>query len=137
MRYRTRETVEPPHAVSADPVADLAQALNRPIGATAIPIKATVTRTPDRLSLEATLEVDSLDLTPEQNLWTGQVEIMARFTAADGIVFREHVTRYDTAQRDGLPFRNEFEVPPRAVELHLLFGNLASGKIETFTIPLS
>ena len=37
LRYRTNYEVEPAHAASADPVADLVQALNRPVDATAIP----------------------------------------------------------------------------------------------------
>jgi hypothetical protein len=72
LRYRTSIAVEPPHpeSTSADPIADLVQALNRPVDATAIPIEASVTRANDRLNLEAMLDVDSLILAQDNNLWT-------------------------------------------------------------------
>ena len=135
----------------ADPIADLVQAAvsrwNRPVDATAIPIKASVTREEDRLNLEAMLGAESLDLTPDQGLWTGKIEVVARFTTADGIfasdAFAQTLTlnlsqtTHDTAMRDGLAYHNEFKIPPKAVELKLLFANPASGKIGTLTIPLS
>ena len=150
LRYRTSYEVEPPQPTPADPVAGLVQALNRPIDATAIAIHASATRAQDRLSLDATLDVESLDLIlnqgGQQNLWTGSLEVVARFTAAEGIVagdvFSKTVTlnlsqaSYDAAMRGGLPFHNEFQIPPKAVELKLLFGNLATGKIGTLTIPV-
>jgi VWFA-related protein len=147
LRYRTGYEAEPVRPVSADPAADLVQALNRPIDATAIPIKASVTRSQDRLDLEAVLSLESLDLVQDNNLWTGKIEVVARFTTADGIiasdVYSKTVTlnltqaSYDAAVRGGLPFHNVFEIPSKAVEMKLLFGNPASGKIGTLTIPLS
>jgi hypothetical protein len=152
LRYRTGYTVEPPPPVSASPVADLLQALNRPVDATAIPIKAAVTRMRDRLNLEATLDAESLDLNlaqspAEQNLWAGSIEVVARFATADGVIAGDVFSKtmnlklsqasYDTAVHSGLPFQNEFMIPPKAVELKLMFANLATGKIGTLTVPLA
>jgi VWFA-related protein len=127
--------------------ADLLQALNGPIDATAIPVRASVTRMQDRLNLEAVLGVESLDLVPVQNLWTGKIEVVARFTTADGIVASDAFaqtltlnltqTSWDTAIHRGLAYHHELKIPARAVELKLLFANPASGKIGTLTIPLS
>jgi VWFA-related protein len=149
LRYRTSIAVEPPHpeSTSADPIADLVQALNRPVDATAIPIEASVTRANDRLNLEAMLDVDSLILAQDNNLWTGKIEVVARFMTADGIfasdafaqtlTLKLSQTTYDAAARDGFPYHTELTMPPKAVELKLLFANLASGKIGTLTIPLA
>jgi len=106
-----------------------------------------VTRAQDSLRLEALLGVESLDLTPDQGLWTGKIQVVARFTTADGIFASDAVaqtltlnlsqTTYDAAMRDGLAYHKEFTVPPKAVEMKTLFANPASGKIGTLTIPLS
>jgi VWFA-related protein len=149
LRYRTSYQIEAPRPVSgfAATRADLAKALNGPIDAAAIPIKASVTRAQDRLNVQALLDVENLDLRPEQGLWTGKIEVVARFTTADGIVAGDvfsgtitlglRQTTYEAAMRGGLPYRNELKIPPKAVELKLLFANLASGKIGTLAIPLS
>ena len=123
------------------------QALNRPIDATAIPVQTSVTRERDRLKLDAVLRVESLDLELQRNVWTGKIEVVARFTTADGIAasgaiaqtvtFNLTPTSYDTATRGGLAYHNEFRIPARAVQLKLLFANPFSGKIGTLTIPLS
>ncbi len=153
LRYRTSYQTQGTQPVSAATKADLAKALGRPVNATAIPIKASVTRTQDRLNVQATLDVEGLDLAPNrnrqnENRWTGKIEVVARFTTADGIVAGDvfsqtmtlnlRQTTYDAAVQDGLPYRNiELKVPNKAVELRLLFANLATGKIGTLTIPLS
>jgi VWFA-related protein len=153
LRYRTNYEVEPAHAASADPVADLVQALNRPVDATAIPIKASVTRGQDRLSVQALLDVENLDLAPpqllapRQLLWTGKIEVVARFATAYGIVASDvlHQTltlnlrqgTYESALRDGFAWQYEFTIPAQAAELKVLFANPATGKIGTLTIPLS
>ncbi len=133
-----------PATVSA---ADLGRAMNRPVDATAIPVRASVTKVRDRLSLDAVVSVESLDLMPEQDRWTGKVEFAARFTTADAIIASDPVTRtvsfhlsrekYDAALRTGITYHHELQIPPKAVELKLLFANAASGKIGTLTIPLS
>jgi hypothetical protein len=43
---------------------------------------------------------------------------------------------YTSMLETGLPYRKELMIPAKAVELKLLVGNLASGKIGTLTIPL-
>jgi VWFA-related protein len=147
LRYRTTYKAEPPHPPYTDPAADLVQALNRPVDSSTISVGASVTPTRDGLNLEARLDVENLDLTPEENLWKGRIEVLARFVTADGIVasdvFHQTVTMnlrqatYDAAVRDGLAYHTEFKVPAKAVELKLLFANPASGKIGTLTIPLA
>lgn len=146
LRYRTSYQTEASGPASGT-TADLLQALNRPIDAAAIPIKASVTRSHDRLNLEAMLDAASLDLTPERNLWTSKIEVVGRFTTADGIVASDafaqtlnlnfNQSTYDTAVRFGLAYHKELKIPARAVELKLLFANPASGKIGTLTVPLS
>ena len=147
LRYRTSYQSEAPQPVSTNPKADLTRALNRPIDATALPIKASVTRNRDRLNLEAALDVASLGLALKQNLWTGKIEVVARFTAADGSLAGEVFYRtltlnlrqatYDQAVRGRFLYHNELSIPAKAVELKLLIANLASGKLGTLTIPLS
>ncbi len=156
LRYRKGYSTEAPQKVSANPKAspkfsqgaDLVQALNQPIDATAVPIEATVTRVKlDRLNLEATLDVGSLGLAPAQDRWTGKIEAVARFTTADGKLAGEvsyqtmtlnlRQTTYDKAASSGFLYHNELKIPAKAVELKLLFANLASGKLGTLTIPLS
>jgi VWFA-related protein len=147
LRYRISYQREPAPPVSANPVADLLQALNRPIDATAIPIKASITRVQGRLNVEAMLDAGSLGLALNHDLWTGRIEVVARFTTADGVgtgdTFAQTVNlnlqqaTYDKALRGGVTYHNEFRIPAGAVELKLLFANPASGKIGTLTIPLS
>ena len=144
LRYRTSYQAEPPRRPVS---ADLVQALNRPVDSSAIPARASVTLSGDSLKLEARLDVENLNLTPEEKIWKGRIEVVARFVTADGImasdVFHQTVTMnlrqatYDAAVRDGLAYSTELKVPAKAVELKLLFANPASGKIGTLTIPLS
>jgi VWFA-related protein len=147
LRYRTSYSVEPPQPASANPVADLVQAMNRPVDATAIPITASATRAQDRLDLAASIDLASLDLNLNQGLWSGKLEIVARFLAADGThageVFSETATlslkqvTYDSVLKTGFVYHKELKIPANAVELKLLVGNLATGKIGTLTIPLA
>lgn len=147
LRYRTSYESEPPHPETATSVADLVQAMNRPVDATAIGITVSATRTQDRLNLTAAFDLASLDLEQDQGLWKGKAEFVARFMAADGtqagdvfsktIVLNLRPETYAAFLRSGLPYRQELTIPAKAVELKLLIGNLASGKIGTLTIPLT
>jgi VWFA-related protein len=151
LRYRTSYQTEVPQPMSANPKADLALVLNRPFDATALPVKAwvtrDVTRVQDRLNVQALLDVGSLDLLPNGGLWTGKIEVVARFTAADGslagegfsqtMVLNLRQSTYEKALRDGFLYHNEWRIPAKAVEFKVLFSNLATGKLGTLTIPLS
>jgi hypothetical protein len=147
LRYRTGYTTEPPQPPSASSVADLVQAMNRPMDATAIPITASATRAQDRLNLAATIDLASLDLNLNQGQWTGKVEIVARFLAADGTqageVFAQTAAlnlpqpAYESMLKSGFVYRKQLQIPANAVELKLLVANLATGKIGTLTIPLA
>jgi hypothetical protein len=147
LRYRTSYATEPPPPPSANPVADLVRAMNRPMDATAIPITASGTRAQDRLNLMATIDLATLDLNLNQGSWTGKFEIVARFMAADGTqagdVFAETAAlnlpqpAYESALKNGFVYRKDLNVPANAVELKLLVGNLTTGKIGTLTIPLA
>jgi VWFA-related protein len=147
LRY---STVYQPRSVSTESSSarvDLMKTLDRPMDATAIPIKAHVTRVQDRLNLEATLDAASLDLVRDQDLWTGKIEVVARFITADGVFASDAFSQtlilnlnqdsYDLALRGGLTYHNEFRIPPTAVELKLMFANTAAGKIGTLTIWLA
>jgi VWFA-related protein len=148
LRYRSSYETEAARPAGTNPVADLLQALQRPIDATQVPIKASVKRAQDRLDLQATVNLESLALTPDKGRWKGNVEIAARFTAADESVVGKVLSQtlnlnlgqdtYEKAVHDGgLGYHNVFKLPAKAVELKFLFANPASGKIGTLTIPLS
>ncbi len=146
LRYGPTYQRAEPLPVTVSP-ADLGRAMNRPIDATAIPVRASVTKVRDRLTLDAVVSVESLDLKPEQDRWTGRIEFAARFKTADAIIASDPITRtlsfnlsrenYDAALRSGIAYHHELQIPPKAVELKLLFANPASGEIGTLTIPLS
>ena len=147
LRYRASYRTETDSAHPAASAHDLIEALNRPVDATAIGITASATRTQDRLHLAETFDVSGLDLQLDKGLWSGRAEVVARFLTADGTwagdVVAETLTlslkaaTYESALQNGLPYGKELTIPPKAVELKLLIGNAASGKIGTLTIPLS
>jgi VWFA-related protein len=147
LRYGASYQTEGPPPASADPQTDLVRAMNRPIDATAISIGASLTRIRDTLSLKAVIGAAELELSQNQNRWTGRAEIVARFAAADGKPVGEVLTQtmnlhlsqtqHDAALQHGIACSNEMEIPSKAVELKLLFTDLISGRIGTLTIPLS
>jgi VWFA-related protein len=147
LRYRTSYELKPEHPVSTNPVEGLVQALNRPVDATAIPVRASATRVQDGLDLAATLDLPSLDLNLSQGLWSGKVEVVARFMTADGnavgdalaetMTLNLRQTTYESMLRSGVSWHKQMKIPAKAVELKLLVGNLASSRIGTLTIPLS
>ena len=125
---------------------DLIDALNRPLDATAIPITASLTRAGKNLKLTEAVDLAGLDLDLTEGTWKGKAEVVARFMAVDGTGAGEVVSdtltlnlrpaTYQSMLGTGVLYRKELTVPERAVELKLLVGNLASGKIGTLTIPL-
>jgi VWFA-related protein len=147
LRYRGSYSLDPPRKPSANPVADLMQAMNRPADATAIAITASAALVKNRLELAAKLDPSNLDLESEGALWKGKVEMVARFTAVDGTqagdVFAETVAfnlrpaTYQSMLSSGFVYRRELKIPAKAVELKILLGNLATGKIGTLTVPVS
>jgi hypothetical protein len=148
LRYRTSYELTPQPPASASPVDDLVKALNRPVDATVIPLTVRATRNGDRVDLSVSLDVSSLDLELSEGLWKGKAELVTRFVTADGLpagdvsaqtlTFNLRPATYESMLR-GDPFRNhsDLPIPPKAIELKVLVGNLASGKIGTLTIPLS
>jgi VWFA-related protein len=147
LRYRGSYQTEPARLVSTTPVSDLVEALDRPADATAIPVTSLATRMQNRLKLSVSLDIPSLDLELSEGVWKGKVELVARFTTAEGTLAGDVLSEtlnltlrpatYTAALETGLPFRKELTIPAKAVELKLLIGNLVSGKIGTLTIPLS
>ena len=103
----------------------------------------------ERLSFDAVLDAASLDLAPAQNRWTGKLEVVAQFMAADGSTVGDRPAlaqtvnlnfsqpTYDGATQRGLLYHNELKIPAKAVEFKILIANMATGKIGTVTIPLS
>ena len=149
LRYRKSYAVEPPAPapVSTNPVADLVTAINSPADETAIGITATATRNQDRVDLTASIDISSLNLERRDGLWQGSLELVSRFMTAKAVqagdVPAETATiklseaPYQAMRKNGFVYHRELTIPPNAVELKLLVGNLASGKIGTVTIPLS
>jgi VWFA-related protein len=148
LRYRTSYELKPPPPVSANPLHDLVEAMNRPVDATVIPLTALATRTGDQVNLSISLDLSSLDLQLSEGLWKGKAELIARFATADGLLagsvsaktvtFNLRQATYESMLR-GDPYRttSQLAIPAKATELKVLVGNLASGKIGTLTIRLS
>jgi VWFA-related protein len=164
LRYRNIYQTEPLRKPAPAKAADLVQAMYSPVDALAIPIQASAKRIQDqtnqtrtnrnranqeRLSFDAVLDVASLDLAPIQNRWTGSLEVVAQFMAADGRIVGARPAlaqtvklnlsqpTYDAATQRGLLYRNELKIPANAVEFKILIANIATGKIGTVMIPLS
>jgi VWFA-related protein len=164
LQYRNSYQAEPPRKPAPAKATDLVQAMYSPADALAIPIQASAKRiqnrtnqtqtnptqtTQERLSFDAVLDAASLDLAPIQNRWTGKLEVVAEFMAADGSIVGDRPAlaqtvnlnfsqpTYDAATQRGVLYRNELKIPAKAVELKILIANMATGKIGTVTIPLS
>ncbi len=143
MSYQMPMASEHPNAAARDLIA----ALTRPVDATGIGITASATRTQERLHLTESFDVSGLDLQLEQGLWKGRAEVVARFLTAQGtwtgdavaetLTFNLKATTYESALENGLRYGKDLAIPPKAVELKLLIGNVTSGKIGTLTIPLA
>ena len=139
--------VPPPKPVSASPVEDLVQALNRPVDATAIALTASAARKQDRLDLTVSFDLASLDLKLSGGLWKGAAEVVGRFMTPEGVwvgdllsqtvTFKLKPENYSSMLLSGVTYQKELKIPAKAVELKLMVGNLASGKIGTLAIPLS
>jgi len=144
LSYRASYLNEAP--VSEPSLQDLIDALNRPVDATAIAITASVARAGNSVKLTEAIDLAGLDLDLTEGTWKGKAEVVTRFMAVDGTEVGEVVsdtltlnlrpTTYQSMLGTGVLYRKELTIPERAVELKLLVGNLASGKIGTLTIPL-
>ncbi|HEY6345045.1 MAG TPA: VWA domain-containing protein [Bryobacteraceae bacterium] len=152
LRYRTSYSVDAPRQKEGNPaqapaVQAMVDAINRPVNATAIAMTALATRNENRVNLVLSYDASALDLQERNGLWEGQAELVVRFMTNDGRIagkvialtmsFHLRPATYATALRRGLQLRREIEIPAKAVDLNLLVGSLASGKIGTLTIPLS
>lgn len=147
LRYRATYKVEPPAPVSSNPVHEFVQAMNRPVEATAIGMSASATRAQDRLDLSVNVDISGLDLELTEGLWKGKAELVLRFVTADGVqagdtlaetmILNLRPATYTSMLENGAQYHKEIPIPPNAVELKLLAGSLASGKIGTLRIPLS
>ena len=97
--------------------------------------------------MTVSFDLASLDLTPSGGLWKGAAEVVARFLTPEGVwagdvnsqtvTFNLKPSTYAAMLQNGATYHKELKIPAKAVELKLLVGNLASGKIGTVTIPLS
>lgn len=144
LNYRSTYLNEPPP--SEPSLQALIDALNRPVDATAIAITASLARAGNNLALTEAIDLAGLDLDFTLGAWKGKAEMVARFMAADGTQAGEVVSdtmtlnlrpsSYESMLGTGVVYRKELTIPEKAVELKLLVGNLASGKIGTLTIPL-
>jgi hypothetical protein len=144
LSYRASYLNEPP--ASEPSLQDLIDALSRPVDATAIAITASVARAGNSVKLTEAIDLAGLDLDLTRGTWKGKADVVTRFMAIDGTQAGEVVsdtltlnlrpTTYQSMLGTGVFYRKELTIPARAVELKLLVGNLASGKIGTLTIPL-
>jgi VWFA-related protein len=147
LRYRTSYVIEPEPPPSSDPVHDLIQAMNRPVNATAIPVTASAARSEDQLDLSVSFDISGLDLQLIDELWKGKAEVLTRFMTAEGIqagntvadtmVFTLRPATYTSMLEKGAHYHKQIAIPAKAVELDVLVGSLATGKIGTLKIPLS
>ena len=147
LRYRTSYSVEAPQPKVSNPVQVLVDAIDRPVNATAIAMTAAATRRENKLDLALTFDFSALDLQQRNGFWEGQAELITRFLGNDGKIagkiipltvrFRLRPATYAAAMQNGVQYRTEVAIPPKAVDLNLLVGNLSSAKIGTLTIPLS
>ncbi len=149
LRYRNTYKTEPPRKPAPAKVADMVQAMFSPVDSLAIPIQASARRSRNQLSFDTVLDAASLDLAPKQNRWTGSLEVVAEFMAADGRIVGARPAldqtvnlnftqpSYDAATQRGLSYRNELKIPANAVEFKILIANRSTGKMGTVTIPLS
>jgi VWFA-related protein len=152
LRYRTSYSVDVPRQKDRNParapaVQAMIDAINRPVNATAIAMTVLATRNENRVNLALSFDASALDLQERNGLWEGQAELVVRFMTNDGriagkvlaLTMSLHLRppTYATALQRGLQIRREIEIPAKAVDLNLLVGSLASGKIGTLTIPLS
>jgi VWFA-related protein len=144
LSYRATYLNEPP--ASEPSSQDLIDALNRSVDATAIAITASVARARKSIKLTEAIDLAGLDLDLTEGTWKGKAEVVTRFMAVDGTQAGEVVSdtltlnlrpaTYQSMLGTGVLYRKELTIPERAIELKLLVGNLASGKIGTLTIPL-
>ncbi len=147
LRYRNSYAVQPEAPPPADPVREMIAAMNRPVNATEIPITASLTRTDDQLNLSATFDIAGLELQLSDDLWKGKAEVVSRFMTAEGIqagnttaetmIFTLKPATYTSMLQKGAAYHKQIAIPANAVELDLLVGSLATGKIGTLKIPLA
>jgi hypothetical protein len=164
LRYRNIYEMEPPRKPAPAKGADLVKAMYSPVDSMAIPIRASASIIQDpvsqneknrnrtiqeRVRFDATIDVTSIDLAAIQNRWTGSLEVIAQFTAADGSIVGARPAlaqtlklnlkqaTYDAVAQSGFLYRNELKIPEKAVQFKILIANMATGKIGTVTIPIS
>ncbi len=147
LRYAAVYLAEPSRPPSASPAEQLVQAMNRPRRYRRHWHHGHRQTPRNRLELPANFDLANLDLEPIEGLWKGQVEVVARFITADApagdavaetVTFKPSQKPYESMLGSGFSYRKqELAVPPKAVALKLLVGNLATGKFGTVTIPLA
>jgi VWFA-related protein len=150
LRYRTQDSVDTPSPEPPNPykgkAASLVKALGDPFDAVAIPITAQVKVDNGMMDVTAVLDLVSFGLQQEKGRWKGNVEVVARFTAADGKTVGETTSRtvvmnlkpatYESLQREGFRFSDRFKIPAKAAEMRLLFGNVQTREAGSITVPV-
>jgi len=158
LRYRSLDSTDPPaietHNSENRPekgpepgkATAMVKALMEPFDALSIPITARVTPENGSMNVDASLDVRTFDLQQKQGRWSGKLEVVARFTTADGktagapvsqtVVFNLKPATYETVQRNGFVYHNQFKIPAKASEMKLMFGNVETNKIGSITVPI-
>ena len=149
LRYRQSYTVEPPPRPSSKiklAVSAMERALSEIVDASAIPLQASVDREAESLVLHLHIEPGGMTFEEKEGRWHVTLEILWRFTMAEGRQAGELVTKgirttlqpssHDRVLQDGMNFGATLRIPAQAAMLRVAVRDLNSGQIGTLTIPL-
>ena len=149
LRYRQSYTVEPPPKPSAKikpAVSAMETALSAIVDSSAIPLRASVDRQAESLALHLHIEPGGMTFAEKEGQWHGALEILCRFTMAEGRQTGELVTKgikttlqpssHDRVLLEGMNFGATLRIPAQAAMLRVAVRDLSSGQIGTLTISL-
>lgn len=127
---------------------DLEQAALSPLDADAIPLTARLSPATSRgrYTLDLSISLSGLNLQPEGDLWTGEVDVFLvqrdqrgqEFGRVnDTIMMRLKQSTYERLRQSGAPYRREINLDPRAKLLRVVVRDAGSGDLGSLTIPNS
>jgi VWFA-related protein len=147
LRYREGYSVDPAVSPAEGRQSRVVQALLSPVDNSTIPITVKAVRRQDSLSLQITLQAESLGLAQKNGRWQGNIDFIARFAADNGtelgtpssktVIFNLTQGSYDLVSRSGLNFTKALDIPRGASKLRVLVRDDSNNQIGTLTIPLS
>ena len=127
---------------------DLEQAALSPLDADAIPLTARLSPATSRgrYTLDLSISLSGLNLQPEGDLWTGEVDVFLvqrdqrgqeYGRVNDTIMMRLKQSTYERLRQSGAPYRREIKLDPRAKLLRVVVRDAGSGDLGSLTIPNS